>query len=85
MAAALCPGCGAPQALSATQSDKSILVATLLCLSLGILGIHRFYVGKKGTGLLQMFTLGGFYIWAIIDFCIIVTGNFRDADGKPLS
>ncbi|MBQ3755018.1 MAG: TM2 domain-containing protein, partial [Clostridia bacterium] len=39
-------------------SPKSRLVATLLCFFLGGLGIHRFYVGKVGTGILYLFTGG---------------------------
>jgi TM2 domain-containing membrane protein YozV len=53
-----------------------------LCFFFGGLGIHRFYVGKVGTGLLMLITLGGFGIWIIIDFIIIVTGNFQDKDGR---
>lgn len=53
----------------------------LLCFFLGSLGVHRFYVGKVGTGLLMLFTLGGFGIWVFIDFIIIVIGNFRDKSG----
>ena len=40
-------------------SPKSRLVALLLCFFLGPLGVHRFYVGKIGTGILMLLTLGG--------------------------
>ncbi|MCH8981163.1 TM2 domain-containing protein [candidate division KSB1 bacterium] len=40
--------------------------------------LHRFYVGKIGTGILQLITLGGLGIWALVDFIMIVTGNFKD-------
>jgi TM2 domain-containing membrane protein YozV len=53
----------------------------LLCFFLGALGIHRFYVGKIGTGILQLITLGGLGIWALVDFIMIVTGNFKDKQG----
>jgi len=66
-------------------SDKTILSAFLLCLIFGIFGFHRFYVGKIGTGLIQLFTLGGFFIWALIDLIMIVWGAFTDADGIPLT
>jgi TM2 domain-containing membrane protein YozV len=51
---------------------KSKTTAILLCLFFGGLGIHRFYLGKVGTGLLMLFTLGGFGIWTLIDFIILI-------------
>jgi TM2 domain-containing membrane protein YozV len=65
-------------------SDKGFVPAILLCFFLGALGIHRFYVGKIGTGILMLITLGGFGIWTIVDFVLIVTGNFRDSEGAPI-
>jgi TM2 domain-containing membrane protein YozV len=62
-------------------SPKSRLVTLLLCLILGGLGAHRFYVGKIGTGLLMLFTLGGFGLWWLIDVILIVTGSFKDKEG----
>ena len=56
----------------------------LLCFFLGGLGVHRFYVGKVGTGLLQLLTFGGLGIWAMVDFIMIVTGNFKDKAGLPV-
>ena len=55
-------------------SDKKILPAFLMCFFLGCLGIHRFYVGKIGTGILQILTLGGLGIWALIDLIILALG-----------
>ena len=65
-------------------SDKSNTVALLLCLFIGILGVHRFYVGKIGTGILMLLTLGGLGIWNLIDFIIIVMQKFTDAEGNAL-
>ena len=65
-------------------SPKSRLAAALLAWFLGIFGIHRFYVGKIGTGVLMIFTLGGLGIWALIDFIVILVGSFRDKDGRLL-
>ena len=65
----------------ANHSDKSRIVALLLCWFLGVFGAHRFYVGKIGTGVLQLLTLGGLGIWAFIDLIIIAVGSFRDAEG----
>ena len=65
-------------------SDKGFVPTILLCFFLGALGVHRFYVGKIGTGLLELITLGGLGIWALIDFIMIVTGNFTDKQGRPI-
>jgi TM2 domain-containing membrane protein YozV len=56
-----------------------------LCFFLGYLGVHRFYVGKVGTGILQLFTVGGFGISALIDFVTIVTGGFRDKQDNKIA
>ncbi|MCB1081947.1 MAG: TM2 domain-containing protein [Chlamydiia bacterium] len=64
------------------KSPKSFVAAILLCFFLGSLGIHRFYVGKIGTGILMLFTCGGFVIWQIIDFVIIACSQFRDKKGR---
>jgi len=65
-------------------SDKSKYVALFLCIFLGILGIHRFYVGKIGTGLLYLLTGGLGGIGWIVDIIRIATGGFRDNVGVPL-
>jgi TM2 domain-containing membrane protein YozV len=65
-------------------SEKGFVPMILLCFFLGGLGVHRFYAGKIGTGILMLLTFGGFGIWTIVDFIMIVTGNFKDADGLPV-
>lgn len=68
-------------------SEKSRLTALLLCWLLGVFGIggiHRFYVGKIGTGILWLLTGGLFYIGTIIDLIMIAVGDFKDKDGKVL-
>jgi len=65
-------------------SDKSNTVALLLCFFVGFLGVHRFYVGKIGTGILMLVTLGAFGIWALIDMIIIIMQKFTDSDGNTL-
>ena len=64
------------------DSDRGFVPCILLCYFLGPLGVHRFYVGKIGTGLLMLITFGGFGIWTIIDFVTIAIGNFTDAEGN---
>ena len=65
-------------------SEKGFVPMILLCFFLGGLGVHRFYAGKTGTGILMLLTFGGFGIWTIVDFIMIVTGNFTDGDGRPV-
>jgi hypothetical protein len=83
-----CPQCGAPRFAGAVApygaSPKSRLVALLFCLFLGGLGIHRFYVGKNGTGLLWLLTLGFVGIGALIDLILIASGSFKDGAGLPV-
>jgi TM2 domain-containing membrane protein YozV len=67
---------------SSQISDKSRLVTLLFVVLLGFLGVHRFYVGKIGTGILMILTLGGLGIWALIDLVFVAVGSFRDKDGK---
>ena len=65
-------------------SDKSRLAAALLCWFVGVLGVHRFYVGKVGTGVAMLLTCGGLGVWALIDLIVILLGSFRDQDGRAL-
>lgn len=65
-------------------SDKSFLTTWLLSLLVGILGVDRFYLGKVGTGVLKLVTLGGFGIWALIDLILILTNKMKDKQGRPL-
>lgn len=63
------------------STQKSWIVTLLLCLFVGTLGVHRFYAGKIGTGILQLLTFGGFGIWALIDFILIACKKFTDVNG----
>ncbi len=65
-------------------SPKSRTVALLLCIFLGVLGGHRFYVGKVGTGLIWLVTGGFFGVGAIVDLVWICLGTFRDKEGLPV-
>ncbi len=65
-------------------SDKKKGVALLLCIFGGYIGLHQFYVGKIGKGILYLFTAGLFGIGWFIDIFKIVLGSFRDNVGAPL-
>lgn len=65
-------------------SDKSKMVAGLLCLFLGAYGVGRFYLGYTGLGVAQLCTCGGCGIWSIIDCIQCFTGKMKDAKGRPL-
>ncbi|MBR7046629.1 MAG: NINE protein [Lachnospiraceae bacterium] len=65
-------------------SGRSRLLALLLALFLGELGVHRFYAGKIGTGILYAMTAGLFGMGIIYDIIMIVLGRFCDRDGLPL-
>ena len=67
---------------AAAASGKSQLVALLLCLFVGFLGIHRFYLGYTWQGVVQLLTLGGFGIWALIDLIKIITGDLKLKGGS---
>ena len=66
------------------NDGKSRLTTLLLCFFLGLLGIHRFYTKNIGIGLIQLVTLGGCGIWALIDFIMICTGHYKDGKGNKL-
>ncbi len=72
-------------------SDKSQVVAAVICFLIGALGIHNFYLGHTKNGVIQLvltllvFTSPISWIWAIIDFIKILTGKMTDANGAPLA
>lgn len=71
---------GAPQ-------PRQFLITLVLCLVgiLGIAGLHRFYTGKIGTGVLMLVRLGACGIWTLVDIIMIALDKFTDAEGRPLA
>ncbi len=70
---------------SASGSDQKILPLFLVCFFVGWLGVHRFMVGKIGTGILQLVTFGGLGFWQLIDVILLATGKFTDKDGNAIT
>ena len=77
--------------VSTMPSEKRAFIAFLLVFFFGVLGLHRFYVGKVGSGIAMLvltFTLVGVVVsgvWAFVDFITILASSFRDADGRKLT
>ena len=69
---------------STATSEKSFVATLLLLLLLGGFGAHRFYVGKPGTAILFIFTLGGLGLWSLVDLIMIIVGSFKDKEGRDL-
>jgi len=88
LAAEICPKCGVRQKSAkfiqnGEPSVKSRLVTFLLCTFLGGIGIHRFYVGKITSGIMQiLFGWATLFIWNLVDWIMILAGGFKDIDGK---
>lgn len=89
--AVMCVGCGCSLENKTSSSNtngvspKSRLVAFLLCTFLGGLGIHRFYVGKAGTGVLWLLTGGCFGVGAFVDWIMLLAGSFKDQNGLTVA
>lgn len=66
-------------------STKSRTTTFILVFLVGVFGIHRFYVGKIGTGLIWLFTFGCFGLGAVIDFWLVLLGGFKDKEGNIIS
>jgi len=83
--AEICIKCGVRQKKS-SSSEASRNYNTLVWLSilLGEFGVDRFYVGKVGTGLLKLITVGGCGIWWLIDVIMVCSGKFTDKDGNVI-
>lgn len=94
--AEICPYCGVRQQNAPVRahggslatgdvSDRKLMPSVLLCVLFGVFGAHRFYTGKTGTAVLQLFTLGGLGIWMTIDLIMLIVGSFRDKEGRRVT
>lgn len=67
------------------EPQKSFLVTWLFSLLLGGLGVDRFYLGKIGTGVAKLLTLGGFGIWSLVDLIMTLAGRQTDKNRRSLA
>lgn len=68
--------------MASPTSSKSYSTTLILAIFLGYLGLHRFYVGKIGTGILDLITVGWLGIGWVIDIFTVLFGNFTDKTGS---
>jgi len=80
--AEICPKCGVRQKKQSGDVSSKWLTVFLLSIFLGELGVDRFYVGKIGTGVIKLLTLGGCGVWWLIDWIMILAEKFTDKDGN---
>lgn len=66
----------------AAGGGKSQLIALLLAVFIGTIGIHRFYLGYTWQGVVQLLTAGGCGIWTLIDIIRIITGDLKPKNGE---
>ena len=70
--------------LSTEPSPRSFIATWMFAWLLGFFGVDRFYLGKIGTGIVKLLTIGGFGIWWLIDLILTLAGLQRDKEGRLL-
>ena len=70
--------------LSSEPSPRSFIATWMFAWLLGFLGVDRFYLGKVGTGIVKLLTIGGLGIWWLIDLILTLAGVQRDKEGRLL-
>lgn len=91
--AGVCPKCGVSQFRNQpppfyntnVNLNTNWIITLLLCVFLGVFGVHRFYNGHYLTGFLLLITAGGLGIWYLIDLVFIIIGQFRDKEGNYIT
>lgn len=83
--AEICLKCGVRQKNTIGNLSSNWLILFLLSLFIGQFGVDRFYVGKIGTGILKLITLGGCGIWWLVDWVMILAGKFTDKNGNVIT
>lgn len=71
-----------PEEAPGAEPKKDWLATLLLCIFFGGIGVHRYYVGKVGTGIIWTLTGGCFGIGYIVDLIKIIVGKFKDKRGN---
>ncbi len=71
-----------PSSAGDDENEYSWMVALILCILVGVLGIHRFYLGHIGIGVLYLLTGGLCGIGVLIDFILLLTGGLKPKNGK---
>ena len=65
-------------------SEKKGIIVLILWIIFGFLGVHRFYAGRVGTGIIFFLTVGIFGLGFLYDLILILTQQLKDGDGKKI-
>jgi hypothetical protein len=65
-------------------AGRTFIATWLFAMLLGFWGADRFYLGKLGTAIVKLVTLGGLGVWVLVDLILVLVGAQRDREGRPL-